>query len=925
MRNIGFALLFYFSFFSLSSAATSEHKKELVLVVPKNMAPRFKYGVDSLARTLLSAGYKVDTDSSGMGKTSKRRSLLIGKVSDFSGRWKPAEGLDEKEGFHIKLSANVGAIQALDDSGILYGTLKLTEIIMENGGLLPTDLQYEDHPEMVLRGTAIGIQKTHYLPGRTVYEYPYTPAEFPWLYDKKQWIRYLDMLLENRYNSLYLWNGHPFASLVRLPEYPYAVEVDEETFMKNEAIFKFITEEADKRGIWIIQMFYNIIISKPFAEKHQLKTQDRNRPIIPMIADYTRKSIAAFVEKYPNVGLLVTLGEAMEGVGQDDVDWFTKTIIPGVQDGLKRLGLTQEPPIVLRAHDTDAPRVMKAALPLYKNLYTMAKYNGEALTTYTPRGKWADLHRTLSKAAPVHIQNVHILANLEPFRYGSPDFIQKSVQAMHQVYQANGLHLYPQASYWDWPYAADKIDNMGNKRLLQVDRDWLWYKAWARYAWKANRDKVKENDYWSGLFARQFGVNKEAGLAIVKSYEEMGEIAPKLLRRYGITDGNRQTLSLGMFMTQLINPYRYGLFTLLYESEAPEGEMIIDYAKKEWNKEPHIGETPIQVADEVKEHGRKAVEGIEAVQGKVQHHKEEFERIRNDMYCYQALANFYAEKARAAIAVLRYKYSNDIIDLQQALPYLERSVEHYRQLTELTRHSYWYANSMQTTQRKIPIRGVDGKYKTWEELLPLYEEELVHFRQQIDSLKGAPRRADVAVNQLQSVEVKLEDKELEYYSLTKGANPYADTPASLSDLAPDLIGLKGVRLRQRKLIDTLTSIRFSTTKPVKLLVGYFRQKDLAFGAERSENSYAPAPDLEHDASANDYGQSEVFIANAIALGDQPAVDIHTYSFAAGKHSLTLPKGQLLLLGFIDGTIELKNYDANIGVPPDERNIDWLFE
>ena len=50
----------------------------------------------------------------------------------------------------------------------------------------------------------------------------------------------------------------------------------------------------------MIQMFYNIILSKPFAEHYGLKTQDRNRPITPLIADYTRKSIAAFIEKYPN-------------------------------------------------------------------------------------------------------------------------------------------------------------------------------------------------------------------------------------------------------------------------------------------------------------------------------------------------------------------------------------------------------------------------------------------------------------------------------------------------------------------------------------------------------------------------------------------------------------------------------------------------
>ena len=43
---------------------------------------------------------------------------------------------------------------------------------------------------------------------------------------------------------------------------------------------------------------------------------------------------------------MVCLGESkMEGVGNDDIEWF-KTIIPGVQDGLKALGKTEEPPIV---------------------------------------------------------------------------------------------------------------------------------------------------------------------------------------------------------------------------------------------------------------------------------------------------------------------------------------------------------------------------------------------------------------------------------------------------------------------------------------------------------------------------------------------------------------------------------------------------
>jgi len=268
--------------------------------------------------------------------------------------------------------------------------------------------------------------------------------------------------------------------LVKLKDYPFALEVDEETFRKNEDMFSFLTQEADKRGICIIQMFYNIILSKPFADHYGLKTQDRNRPISPLISDYTRKSIAAFVEKYPNVGFLVCLGEAMATI-DDDVTWMKETIIPGIKDGLAASGRTDTPPIVLRSHDTDGPLVLKESLPLYPNIYTMSKYTGESLTTYQPGGPWGETHRQLAAAAPVHIDNVHILANLEPWRWSSPDFVQKAVCAMHDIHHSKGLHLYPQASYWDWPYTADRMTD--GSRMKQLDRDWMWYKAWGRYSW----------------------------------------------------------------------------------------------------------------------------------------------------------------------------------------------------------------------------------------------------------------------------------------------------------------------------------------------------------------------------------------------------------------------------------------------------------
>ena len=53
-------------------------------------------------------------------------------------------------------------------------------------------------------------------------------------------------------NTLTLWNGHPFASLVKLADYPEAVEVSDEIFARNVEMFRFIASECDRRGIHTI-------------------------------------------------------------------------------------------------------------------------------------------------------------------------------------------------------------------------------------------------------------------------------------------------------------------------------------------------------------------------------------------------------------------------------------------------------------------------------------------------------------------------------------------------------------------------------------------------------------------------------------------------------------------------------------------------
>ena len=878
--------------------------EKVTIVVPQGSPARVQYAGERLERILDEGGCDASIDSLMPAGQPDHRVIALAL----------AEGSDlPKEGYSIATEGLLTTVTGNDPSGVIYGTVDITDRFLHEGKLDLPEGRTEDAPEMVLRGTCIGVQKTFILPGRHVYEYPYTPENFPWFYDKERWVEYLDMLVDNRMNSLYLWNGHPFASLVKLPDYPFAVEVDDSTFEKNKEMYRFLTEEADKRGIFVIQKFYNILVSKPFAERYGIKTQDRNRPITPLLSDYTRKSIAAFVENYPNVGLLVCLGEAMDTY-EDDVEWFTKTIIPGVKDGLKALGRTDEPPILVRAHDTNCKMVMDAALPLYKNLYTMHKYNGESLTTYEPRGPWAKIHQDLSALGSTHIENVHVLANLEPFRWSSPDFVEKTVQAMHDVHGANALHLFPQASYWEYPYTADKLP--GGAREEQLYRDWAWYKLWGRYAWNCRRDRQQEVAYWNREFARFYGMDDAQGALIREAYEQSGEIAPKLLRRFGITEGNRQTLLLGMFVSQLVNPYKYTIYPGFYESCGPEGEKLIEYVEKEWKKEPHVGELPLDVVADCARRGDAAVAAIDQLQGKAKENADEFSRLANDMHCYREFAWFFYYKVHAAKHVLDYQWSRDLACLDSVAPLLEKSIKHYQKLVDLTKEHYLYANSMQTAQRRIPIGGDEGRNKTWEELLPHYEKELANFRAHLQTLKdkasGKVSDTDADIEPMHVADVRMLTSRLRPVRLTEGAVLMTNLPANkVQALAPELRGMTAYAVDGAAQRENGTELEFECKAPVKLLVGYFKD---------DQKKYAKTPTLETDASANEYGQAEPLLTNAIHLEEMPLANVHAYSFPAGRHTLRLPTGMALVLGFTDSEVKARN----AALDGTDDAMDWLF-
>ena len=807
---------------------------------------------------------------------------------------------DAKEAFVLRRLGNTIIVAGYDASGVLYGSMELAERIRA-AHALPATLDYEDHPQLKLRGTALGLQRPEITYEGAEYDYRYTEDEFPWFYDKAEWTKYLDGLVKQRYNTLYLWNGHPFTSLLKLPKYPEAQELPTAQLEKNIAMFRWLTAEADKRGIWVLQGFYNIHLSHTFAKAHGVPFH-LSAPT-PLSTEYTRYCISEFIREYPNVGIFMTLGEAMGP--HYGPQWATQAIVPGVKDGLAQLEKqaghpVPAPPIVIRAHATDIEDVMPAVKPLYSNFDTMWKWNGESLTWTNIRGPVKERFEKLVAGSDTTIVNIHLLSNLEPFRWGDPDFVRQVILNFQRI-GIGGLHLYP-LRYWDWPYSADNTTPL----LKQTDRDWIWYQSWSRYAWNPNRAPEKEKIFWAQQFADRFGT-LDAGKHLLAAYEFSGVCSTTLLPRIGITEGNREVFSLGMTMPQLIDAKRFNPAETLWTGDAPDGERLDEYVANDVQHRPHHGQTPIGVAAEVAASSAKAVTEAEAAApGISASARPEYERIVNDMRAIAALMAYYNHKTQAAALVMRFGYDHDQADLTKAEPLLAASVEDFARLTQLTEATYRNAAGMQTSQRQIPVRG-GPTTNHWRDLLPVYRAELATFQRRLAALGTAqPASAETVEKQLPQVAFTLAPGAGETFAVRPGEKLYSDAATPIVSVAPELNGLTGIRVSAQQ----EAPIHFTLAKPAQILVGFFKSDS------RKAMNVSPATE-----------QWNILLPNALTMAKGLPVTVWTKTLPAGVNDLDLGKGAYVVVGFIpeDTRVTPHVNFSTMGTNGEPPNLDWLFE
>ncbi len=626
-------------------------------------------------------------------------------------------GTGEPESFRLESGNGQWTVTGADASGVLYGCLELARRVQETGAL-PANLHIADGPAFKIRGTNLFWMKG----GAKGYNWPVVPENFPWFFDRQLMLRYLDELVDNRYNTIFFWNGHPFPYFLELSKYPEARMLSEAELRRNIEYLKWFTAEADRRGIWTVFHFYNIHVSPAFAKAHEREgVRIENHASTPLLAAYTRYCVGEFVKSYPNVGLMLTAGEALNVKPEE---FIRDVVIAGIHDSGKN------PPLIVRAWSINFERYRDLVKNQYSNLFTMMKHNTEMIDSPYPDPR----NKNYIGLGQHHIINLHENSDVKPFRWASPVFIQQMVR-IWQEWGVEGFHVYPMVS-WQWPVSLDRTD----PPLSAIDRDRVWIEAFGRYGWNPKRPAGQEEQHWIQELTARFGT-PEAGKAVYDYYVNAGPVMPGCQNLVNIYNMNYHPTAVSREATLNGILYSERWEGLNDNLARPVDDLTLALYEKRYGPVSAAARAkpPLSVRDYVRDPGQEGlkpaeltalyVEMAEGALAELERNAShasrdgaEYNRFVNDARAVTQLARFYRDKVAAAIEKGQYDKTGEPAHYDRMLRNLDASVKAYAELDRVATPAYRQATDL-------------GAWMRWDDTARGFAEEAAFYREQAELAK----------------------------------------------------------------------------------------------------------------------------------------------------------------------------------------------
>jgi hypothetical protein len=474
-----------------------------VSVQYEKQLPESNYAADILKMSLLKRGYILnDLEPDYQIKISLNSNTL------------------GKEAYTILPEGKKILIEGGNGTGIIYGVLTLVEDL-RNGVSIQSIRKREEAPRLAFRGIKYDLPWDTYRHSFALDQHQTVCA------DVNYWKAFLDMMVENRFNTLTLWNLHPYTFMIKPKNFPEASPWSEEEMAAWRHLFGSIFRMARERGIETYIIPFNIFVTPEFAKAHNVAMDNLDHHFFvkgdtsEIVKRYTRECVTQLLQEYPELtGMGLTLGEGMGGMTpQQREDWMKETIIEGMRLANRKSKLIHRIPFSSTTGSLGPTSIETEKL-------TRAGIEQEASMEFIDGPVWADLKFNWSHAhstpklikvhggklygayfspVPTDYKIIWTARNEDFFclRWGVPDFVRKHINLNAQDYV--GGYLVGSETYIP---AKDYFTKAGQKVNWKYafERQWLFYKIWGRLLYNPSTP----DEIFLAEFTRRYGKDAEA-------------------------------------------------------------------------------------------------------------------------------------------------------------------------------------------------------------------------------------------------------------------------------------------------------------------------------------------------------------------------------------------------------------------------------
>jgi len=624
--------------------------------------------------------------------------------------------LIQQEGYAYRTINNGKSllILSVDEIGGMYGLLELAE------GVQVTGSYQKPRDKVVNPSLSYRILKFN-LPWSPYRESPATAVHMQVCRDLNFWERFLDMMVENRFNVLSLWNNHPFPFMIKAVNFQEATPFNDVEMAEWKEFWKALFSMAKQRGIQTFIVNWNIVVSPEFARAYG--AQEYN-DLSEQVKRYTRESVTQVINEYEDLtGIGVTLADWMGTFDEKMTptqreEWIEETFVAGMKAAnrpvkfIHRSVLAGDPMAMRRVID-NAKLPEEALVEIKFNWSHGHSTPTLAITHDYHSGKLDDRFWT---PLPTNYKIQWMIRNEDFFilRWGQPDFIRKHIEVNKKDY-VNGYFIgsegyIPALDYSHKPLAV-KTWQYG------FEKQWLFYKVWGRLLYQQDAP----DQLFSSAFDVRYG--KGVGVPLLQAYK-LASNMPLRLASFHRSTWDYTLYAEGFIEAEPSSPKgtfdRSSPFISIdefidHETLDPAILSIPAYVHAVLNNEKIQTDviTPLALADSSARDSRRALAIVASL--RTQHTAFSGALISelDDVATWSYLGLYFADKIRAGVALENYRITGNAAKKEESLQFINACLTHWDQVIEYTKDRY-----LPTPHVSTEHYGEEYKTFSWESLRP---------------------------------------------------------------------------------------------------------------------------------------------------------------------------------------------------------------